>query len=113
MSQMADVSPFGSQPSLQSQLLDLCNHGLHIGRAEHHVTPGLDMTYVTSGIGHVVGHVGLERGIAHKHHQRVNGGCRNIQQGFKSFDVLVVLVKWVLKFVGVFVNFLGPGSLVG
>lgn len=43
----------------------------------------------------------------------MNCGSGNIQQSFQRFDVLIVLVQWILKFMGVFVDFLGPGLLVG
>lgn len=70
------------------------------------------MTYITTSMGYIVGHVRLERGISDKHHQRVDRCGRNIQQGFKNFNVLVVLVQWVLKLAGVLVDFLRPGFLV-
>jgi len=91
----------------------LCRHSLHGCLAEDHFAPRFDIPNIPTGINHILGQLRLERRITDKHHQRVNRGSRNIQQGFQRFDVLIVLVQWVLKFMGVFVDFLGSGLLVG
>jgi len=72
-----------------------------------------DETDVSPTLRHVLRHLGFERGIANKHDQGKHLLIIQAQKSLQRFHMFVVLVKRVLKPLGVTIDLLGPLALFG
>lgn len=92
--------------------LQSAQHGADFGLAEHRLLERLDIANEADAFGDIGRHIGLEGAAADENDDGVQVFLADTKQRLNGLEVLVVLAKRILKFVGALVDLLRPLRLL-